>query len=1730
MSLINENQIPQQNENENEEVNDNRSIEGSIHSDASLVRIAMENFDNDSSLSTPEMSVTDNSAPDSDSMSVVVERHVRRILNESDEQLERYRRRVHATIQPIFRPDEPMRVERQVEISNEAFQVLPVNIRSILQATGQFLTGEGVLYTWNGRDQDDVSDPESIASDNDDNRGNWVGGLMNWMVSSLKGMFSFSSNMLSSAMNTVINGAVAKLAGFLGFDVTDNTVRHLLFAIACAFIYVVCKTIGAPPLVAGAAVSVFALMYGPSLPAKIVAVFASVLPAGVPMNSVNVNVTPSMNVVYHPQGAGDIAYKLVVAGVCLFLSSFIPVEKSWDHFMTRCDKIPKAIRGVQQMSEMLESLFKTVDNEVSFLLGGPRKPDLVFPDEVITNFENVTELSKTSNLNLITTDPSIRARIEAEYHAFYRMRRAYAGNREVQTFLDKYGGMIGSLMSRAASATPGVTNNRQKPVVAFFQGGTGVGKSELLYFIGVDALNHLGLIGNDDTDEQIKAKINGCMYARYIEQEYWDAYASQPLCLFDDMFQMRDSMTNPNLEYMELIRSANRFPYALHMAELGQKACSFFSSKFILATTNVNRIDPVSIVDKQAVASRVDFGFNVSVKEEYQVNPNGTTEMDHRIDRNKVAHFEQPSLDIYEFKEWNPLTGAVSGAAIPYSEMIVRLIRKYELLKREHERSNDGYVSYARVRQAAPLRVSLQGNTLGSATNAYSACVAEARRYLAYVKQYYNALENHPALQYTAKLSFYALGISMVCTIAASYLLKQRKHYDENTQWVLKNKDAYMGACYIMHCLGPATVSDILWKQDERYVKLVQAEAETSLPLVKAMHIAMANYYSISAVNCVRTESYLALLVASEIGIVMSNLWMNVIDKEFALYVVDAEVYQMLKEHQSALRALRKSGAEDLKNLGVKVPTGHLANVAESGREVPKNASVGRMESGRDLPRSAPVGRMESGKDVPKGVPVARMESSFKTEAFSSKQAMEVIYQLRPNFFLVEYDGSEATVFAIGGRKFLINRHYWLRFQNATELRLKQYRSQTSWEFTIAECIVQEPRRDPGQADMLIVTFPRRIAPQKKVFHHFLAQRDLAKLKRKPVVMLTPSFDGETWKQSSGEITDVQFVAMDQLDNGRFETKKATAVFSTVRSQDGDCGGIYVVDDDNFNKRVVGFHYGGLQTGGALAVPLVFEDFDEIMAEEYCVILPKEVLPEAASPVNRVAVLHGRVEHAPPASIRTQLERTPIHGKVQETTVAPCQLGRLLAEDGPGLRGLAKVGGMVPKIDDFNLEKAKESFKSILFTGRELVEKRVLSFEEAVKGVDDEPLMKGINRTRSAGYPWSLESTNGKRHWFGSEEWEVDTPAALEVKSVIEERISGYKERILIPALYTDTLKDETRPLEKVAAGKTRVFSAAPMHLIILVRMYFLSFFAYVMKNKNFNEVSVGTSAQSLDWDMLARKLKQKGNRMIAGDFSNYDGTLHPDILYTVCDIVNEWYNDEFSDIRKCIFEDIVHSWHVSEREVTGWSHSQPSGNPGTAIFNSIYNSLVMRLVYYKLESENVENMQGLKLFDTFNKAVSMVSYGDDNLLSVSFTAPWYNPVSVSEAMKAFGMVYTSEDKTEMGEGYRSLEEVSYLKRGFRFEPKIAAWVAPLQRNSINERLNWQKKTGMKYEILQQNMEGAIAEWALHDEETFEYWADRIQNAAGTVNLYVSKFQQAKYLESVRAGKYAEDFPMLTFA
>ncbi len=118
----------------------------------------------------------------------------------------------------------------------------------------------------------------------------------------------------------------------------------------------------------------------------------------------------------------------------------------------------------------------------------------------------------------------------------------------------------------------------------------------------------------------------------------------------------------------------------------------------------------------------------------------------------------------------------------------------------------------------------------------------------------------------------------------------------------------------------------------------------------------------------------------------------------------------------------------------------------------------------------------------------------------------------------------------------------------------------------------------------------------------------------------------------------------------------------------------------------------------------------------------------------------------------------------------------------------------------------------------------------------------------------------------------VITKKGGEVREAVRAMVKECKARVLPPVYLIGSLKDEKLPREKVEAGKTRVYNAAPVHDVIVDKMFNGGFCQFMYHTRIDNGVCIGINPYGTDWHHLASYLTELPDTLImAFDFSGFD-------------------------------------------------------------------------------------------------------------------------------------------------------------------------------------------------------------------------------------------------------------------
>jgi len=1108
------------------------------------------------------------------------------------------------------------------------------------------------------------------------------------------------------------------------------------------------------------------------------------------------------------------------------------------------------------------------------------------------------------------------------------------------------------------------------------------------------------------------------IYFRNVEQEFWDGYNGANVCIYDDFGQRADSSASPNEEFMEVIRAANIAPYPLHVAQLEEKKRTKFCSQVLILTSNVLSQNTPSLTFPDAYRRRVDICVEVCLKEEF------TKECYSKSTGGFVKRLDRSKCNSpvdtrpYVLKMYDP------ESQQPICDPATGRTKTIEY---------EEFVQMA-IKQ---LMVSYQDSTM------MNECMAsrldEAR---------FNKLKKHAKFQ-----------------------------MDDDYE----SADEY----------EPDETSTLRQRVQES-IKTIRIKTQIAcekLPSLDEVRSSLRGYATSLIETAKQFKSYL-LILSFLIGGV--GLWK---------YFSNNKTQAAKKHGRCGLELEASASGDNVTCKSKKIVTEAFAS--GDSRTNKRNKVV--VESD-DVVCEAHCSADNSTRVKPKVV----VESiPAEMQAWKDAGAQDLIsHRVLTNMYKIirVRDGKDQPLLNglfVVDNVMLIPKHVRSCLQITDSIRMENYFGSI---FEVPYSVIKQVDIEASNGyykDAILWKFPRYVNAHTSLIKHFQTMPELSVRQVDVCLPTLRCINGTTMFAILGNVKcDMASIVFSV--QGEEKNIRDTLCY-TLNTIGGDCGAPVIVNDNSFLRKIAGIHslgatdgtkaYGQSVTQADLKRALVkFDDVVETDADE----LPHFRVSSVELQLNRnysqsdiqdllrmpatTFGFVGAVSKVPFVPAETDIRTSLVHGKILDPITKPCYLYRsdvdLMAKN------IAKCSVNTPYIPEEEVTVAVNEVKAHLLSNRRSELARVLTFEEAISGSESSEYISAINRSSSAGYPWVLNKpagTHGKTGWLGDDQTFIYNE---EVRRAVDARIAAAREGKRMPVAWTATLKDERRPIEKVDALKTRVFANGPMDYTITVRRYFLGFVAHVMENRVQNEQSIGTNPVGLDWTKTAKKLQKFGDKVFAGDFSSFDGTLNSSILSRFADVVNQFYDDgeENARIRRVLMLDVYNSFWICNGRYISLSHSQPSGNPLTTILNSFYNSVSMRIAYYRCAK-----MASIKA-PNFDDVVSMVSYGDDNVINFSDgVISWFNQLTVTEAYASFGMIYTDEAKTGNMVASRKLNEVAYLKRGFRFVNGI--YRAPMDLAVILETPNWIRKCPDFELECKLNIENSVRELAQHSEEVFSKWS-----------------------------------------
>lgn len=815
-------------------------------------------------------------------------------------------------------------------------------------------------------------------------------------------------------------------------------------------------------------------------------------------------------------------------------------------------------------------------------------------------------------------------------------------------------------------------------------------------------------------------------------------------------------------------------------------------------------------------------------------------------------------------------------------------------------------------------------------------------------------------------------------------------------------------------------------------------------------------------------------------------------------------------------------------------PTKEKKRNTESRQEITKGGDAKNVESHQEKTPGMKVKNVESVQEKTQGPSNKNVEShQEKTQGVATKNvesatdvnADEILMKIGKNTYelMTRSAGEEwrrlANVVFISGRVALMNRHVADAIADEVMIRNSQIREGIQCSAAMLNMASFEESSIHEHRDVAVVEFPPNVHLHSSLVEYFMTKSDFSYFTSvKRAALLT----------TRDKTTTVRYTDSCKAADRTFTLVPSPGEYYIIRdvyhygveTRKGDCGGLLVAIDKNFERKIIGLHVAG-QDGPLCAVACaVHSSLLTALLSRLTIRRPESLLcgqvpnahcQEAEKPFEGDYVMCGSVPKV--FSPRdTKIRPSPLHGILQVPLTKPAYLFRSRNEQGEWVDPLVKarrkaLTESVP-IDEEILDRCAYSVVQMIRPTTSN-DKKNLTRAEAIAGIEGDEFYTSIKRQTSPGYGWK-KSGKGKTKWMGTDGFITDDPELMTAVDVMESNIASGKRT---GTVWTDTLKDERRPIQKVEEGKTRLFAAGEMAYLVLFRQYFMGFAAHMMKNRINFESCVGINVYSREWTALAYRLQKHGSHVVAGDFSNYDGTLSAAILWKCLDIIEKFYDGTEAErkIRRALWIDIVNSVHVSGTTLYMWTHSQPSGCPITALLNSLYHSVIARYVWILCARKYSPEKVSLTEFD---KHVVHNNFGDDDVWNIHpDVVSWFNQETMTWAFAQIGMTYTDELKTGVIVQTRTLDEIQFLKRKFRYDHSQARYRAPLALDTILEMPMWVKGDRNVREITSETLSEAAHELAQHQQGTFDTWFPRFEEAAKIVPTVFSTYREYQEVE-----------------
>lgn len=1394
---------------------------------------------------------------------------------------------------------------------------------------------------------------------------------------------------------------------------------------------------------------------------------------------------------YQSQGLEDYTSGFVTLAFSLFsivILNKTPPKERLEKFVRSAPAFPKILDGVGPILAAVSDLLVDALNAIHEWFTGdeapwiPKRTDVAeidkwaedtmkFRREFSNEHFEYTIENQTRCENLIARGYELMKR-DMSGQAAYKLRR----------FITEYMRLLKTISEKIKDLAPDRTAFRPQPVCVVLRGNPGVGKTWLTQQMLSDVLADTLPPENWD---MLRNDWKSFVYMRTPENEYWEKYRGEWCTIIDDFGQMRDIPGGNIQEFMEIIRMVNNFPYVLHMADIESKGNTFFRSRLVILTTNRTHWKSESIISEDALERRIDFDVEVCIGRSFAVEVDGEVPSDpsqRKLDKSKVADRYDPNIYVLKVKQ----KGRTTLMTLAQFETVLKRSLEHQevtssnylsdlqanIEKRLEARRNEAPKPPKFVVQTQSDQEILQELKMQSLEDlTYEGQIGEPRE----PEEWYKSINpchkdswNPPDEKRIEKLEhiLYAAYKSIAVSWATRKWIDDKM--EDHREGIRSDSAALLlllrTVIETYPNLNEGNLVQIICDPDEEYRFRVQNMAD--------------------------------LLIRIESALGENPRWVFPVDVAYWSNLTMLSQQRFRYERNTLLGYIE----------GCFVKFTEWANDSVVFQQLLALASwAAIIAGGFKLYRYCTASTSDDEEKT-------KIKETFNAQGDPDANGTQIgIKVAHRNLYTVHWrkDGpAVGYLTVIAGRVGIMPNHYKLMCQQLIEIGnlerdgniyLQSVKTKLQHLVPVSSLLGLVQTEALKDLDVGLMKLPPTMHSHPDLVKNWVTQAQMRPFPSIKLGMWKCQEDNLFRESSSAVIREQKIrinVGTDSYTVGR------VLDYRDIETTKGDCGAPLIVNMASFGPgKILGFHIAGHATNGSLGALVTREELEEALLlpelgetisapisidDDDMALNPNRIKMEyegqMAAPFGVPAVVYGQVERteAPFLPRDTAIRRSPLYGKWGDAKTEPADIRNKEFK-----KNAINKFFLEPTLDIkvALFERAAHEYGAHLLQFKQRTRRAsiVFDFESACVGSDAVQFFESIPRNTSPGYPHNVRKSTltGKKRFFGTgEKYDLSGSEAIKLRERVTQVIENAKQGKRSLHIYTDVFKDERLPIGK---GKIRAFSASPLELTIAIRMYFLDFVMFMMENRVDNFCGPGMNPNSIDWDKLTQRLLTMGDKIIAGDYSSYDSRHIAELMRCFLITVEIFYDgtEEDKRVRRVLFEDVVNSIHILGQTIYQWSGSLPSGSALTTIVNCVLGVLYMMVAFVSL-------VKGSKFEDFFSKVYICV-FGDDNILAPHPSViEEFNGVSIQAFMPRVNQQYTPEDKSPVMYKYKSIGDVTFLKRGFRYEPVHHRWVAPLAITSIDEAPYWYRRTADPAETIKSNVDWMFYEYSLHGKEVFD--------------------------------------------